>query len=204
MTNPIISQLLEKNIIELSELGFTLVSGANSPIYCDMRKIMGYVELRNQVVDEFVARISMSFPDVEVISGVATGSIALGMMIADRMKLPFIYYRKPKGYAHDNTVEGVYHDGQKVIVIEDVLTTGGSARETILGLQKAGLTVLGLNAIYTHNPLKIRKRMSDLDLPLDFMCDIDDVIHNIEQTQDMSDSYHYEMVDSLAHFRDTV
>jgi orotate phosphoribosyltransferase len=129
---------------------FTFASGIKSPIYCDARKIISHPELRNPIAEALAFEILNKYPDVEVISGVATGSIAMAAWVSSIMNLPMIYYRKPKGYGHNNTVEGEFKQGQKVVVIEDVVSTGGSCLNAVESLRSSGLNVLGTAFIYSH------------------------------------------------------
>lgn len=130
---------------------FTWASGWKSPIYCDNRKILSYPETRTFVRDAFVKIISKKYPDAEVIAGVATGAIAMGALVAEVLGLPFIYIRSaPKGHGLENLIEGVMHKGQKVVVVEDLISTGGSSLNAAEAVVKAGGNVLGMVAIFTY------------------------------------------------------
>lgn len=130
---------------------FTWASGWKSPIYCDNRKILSYPETRTFVRDAFVKIISEKYPDAEVIAGVATGAIAMGALVAEVLGLPFIYIRSaPKGHGLENLIEGVMHKGQKVVVVEDLISTGGSSLNAAEAVVKAGGNVLGMVAIFTY------------------------------------------------------
>ncbi len=130
---------------------FTWASGWKSPIYCDNRKILSYPATRTYVRDAFVKLISDKYPDAEVIAGVATGAIAMGALVAEVLGLPFIYIRSaPKGHGLENLIEGVLHDGQKVVVVEDLISTGGSSLNAAEAVVKAGGDVLGMVAIFTY------------------------------------------------------
>jgi orotate phosphoribosyltransferase len=156
MTNDLIKNqlselLLKYKIVELRPgEPFTFASGIKSPIYCDARKIISHPELRKPIAHAIANKIKESYPEVEVISGVATGSIALAAWVSDILNLPMIYYRKPKGYGHNNTIEGEYKKAQKVVVIEDVVSTGGSCLNAVESLREGGLDVLGTCFIYSH------------------------------------------------------
>jgi len=130
---------------------FTWASGWKSPIYCDNRKILSYPETRTFVRDAFVKLISETYPEAEVIAGVATGAIAMGALVAEVLGLPFIYIRSaPKGHGLENLIEGVLHNNQKVVVVEDLISTGGSSVNAAEAVVKAGGNVLGMVAIFTY------------------------------------------------------
>lgn len=130
---------------------FTWASGWKSPIYCDNRKILSFPETRTFVRDRFVEFIKNKYPQAEVIAGVATGAIAMGALVAEVLGLPFIYIRSaPKGHGLENLIEGVMHAGQKVVVVEDLISTGGSSLNAAEAVVKAGGNVLGMVAIFTY------------------------------------------------------
>ncbi|MEO6132189.1 MAG: orotate phosphoribosyltransferase [Saprospiraceae bacterium] len=172
-------ELLSISCVQLNvEHPFTWVSGIKSPVYCDNRKIVSHVETRIIIADSFVTLIAHHFKDVEVIAGVATGGIPMGVLIADRLKLPFIYVRQePKEHGLMRQVEGDYTAGSKVVLIEDHVSTGGSSMKAIQGLLNADLKVLALISIMTYNfqeALGLFNReginhvsLSDLDTVLD-------------------------------------
>jgi len=151
-SNKIAKYLLEIKAVKLSpNQPFTWASGLKSPIYCDNRKTLSYPKVRKYITQEFVKQIKKEFPDVEVIAGVATGAIALGVLVADAMNLPFIYVRSSsKGHGLQNKIEGFVEKGKKVVVIEDLISTGGSSLEAVKALKNAEMTVLGLSAIFTY------------------------------------------------------
>ena len=144
--------LLQIKSIKLSPANpFTWASGWKSPIYCDNRKTLSYPEVRSFIQDEFVKIIKNKYPEVEVIAGVATGAIAIGALVADQLGLPFVYVRsKPKGHGMGNQVEGFIQEGQKVVVIEDLISTGNSSLSAVDALREAGTDVLGMVAIFTY------------------------------------------------------
>jgi len=130
---------------------FTWASGWKSPIYCDNRKILSYPAIRKIVCAAFVEKIRTLYPNVEIIAGVATGAIAIGMLVAEEIGLPFIYVRsEAKKHGLANCIEGVYEAGQKIVVIEDLISTGGSSIKAIEALRAAGCNVLGMLAIFTY------------------------------------------------------
>ncbi len=130
---------------------FTWASGWKSPIYCDNRQTLSYPEVRTYIRDSFVKLIKDKYSDVEVIAGVATGAIAIGALVADAMNLPFIYIRSSsKGHGLQNQIEGYYEKGQKVVVIEDLVSTGGSSLKAVEALKTEECNVLGMMAIFTY------------------------------------------------------
>ncbi len=130
---------------------FTWASGWKSPIYCDNRKILSYPAVRDYVADSFVNLVRNNYSQAEVIAGVATGAIAHGALVADRLGLPFIYVRSgAKEHGLGNQIEGYFEQGQKVVVIEDLISTGGSSLSAVKALRDAGCDVLGMVAIFTY------------------------------------------------------
>lgn len=145
-------KLLEIQAIRLQpEKPFTWASGWKSPIYCDNRLSLSFPEVRNLIRDQLVDSVSHFFPNVEAIAGVATAGIPQGALIANELSLPFIYVRsKPKGHGMENMIEGKVVPGQKVVVVEDLVSTGGSSLKAVEDLKNAGFDVLGMVAIFTY------------------------------------------------------
>jgi len=138
---------------------FTWASGWKSPIYCDNRKTLSYPEIRSFIGVTFAEMVKKFYPAAEVIAGVATGAIAHGAIAADRLGLPFIYVRLgAKEHGLGNQIEGYYEQGQKVVVIEDLISTGGSSLGAVKALRDAGCDVLGMVAIFTY---EFRKATED-------------------------------------------
>lgn len=130
---------------------FTWASGWKSPIYCDNRKTLSYPAIRTYIKNALVKTILELYPDVEVIAGVATGAIAQGALVADELGLPFIYVRSsPKDHGLENLIEGDLKPKQKVVVIEDLISTGGSSLKAVEAIRKDGSDVLGMVAIFTY------------------------------------------------------
>jgi orotate phosphoribosyltransferase len=146
-------KLLQINTIKIQPSNpFTWASGWYAPIYCDNRKVLSYPETREFICLQFLRIIKEKYPDVEVIAGVATGAIAMGVLIADKLGLPFVYVRsKPKDHGLENLIEGDLIAGQKVVVIEDLVSTGGSSLKAAEALSNFGGNVLGMLAIFTYN-----------------------------------------------------
>mgnify|MGYP006266999059 CR=1 FL=1 len=148
----IASKLLEVKAIKLNpDNPFTWASGWKSPIYCDNRLSLSFPQVRTYVKEKLSDAIKANFGDVEVIAGVATAGIPQGALIADQLKLPFIYVRsKSKSHGLTNQIEGKIEAGQKVVVVEDLVSTGGSSLAAVRALQEAGAEVLGMVAIFTY------------------------------------------------------
>lgn len=146
------SALLKIKAIKLEPTNpFTWASGWKSPIYCDNRKTLSYPEVRTYIREQFANVIREKYPEAEVIAGVATGAIAQGVLVAQELNLPFVYVRSAaKSHGLENLIEGEYKPGQKVVVVEDLISTGGSSLQAVEALKKAGCEVLGMVAIFTY------------------------------------------------------
>lgn len=145
-------KLLEIQAIRLQpEKPFTWASGWKSPIYCDNRLSLSFPEVRNLIKNQLVISVSHFFQDVEAIAGVATAGIPQGALIANDLGLPFVYVRsKPKGHGMENMIEGKVTPGQKVVIVEDLVSTGGSSLKAAEDLKNAGFEVLGMVAIFSY------------------------------------------------------
>jgi orotate phosphoribosyltransferase len=145
-------KLLQINAIKLNpEQPFTWASGWKSPIYCDNRKVLSFPFIRDFIKSEMCNVIFEQFPEAELLAGVATAGIAWGAMAADQLKLPYIYVRpKPKEHGLGNQIEGHYTPAQKVIVIEDLISTGKSSLQVVDVLKAAGLEVTGMVSIFNY------------------------------------------------------
>jgi len=154
MTNEkaVAEKLLQVQAVKLSpEKPFTWASGWNSPIYCDNRKVLSFPFVRDFIKSEMCSIIFEKFPEAEVLAGVATAGIAWGAMAADQLKLPYIYVRpKPKEHGLGNQIEGNLTAGQKVIVIEDLISTGKSSLQVVEVLRNAGVEVIGMVSIFDY------------------------------------------------------
>lgn len=152
MKKTIASSLLQINAIKLNPANpFTWASGWHSPIYCDNRTVLSFPKERKMVYEGFAKVIEEKYPDADVIAGVATGAIAWGAGAAEIMGKPFIYVRSSaKAHGLTNQVEGYFEKGQKVVVVEDLISTGGSSLAAVEALRAAGCEVLGMVAIFTY------------------------------------------------------
>jgi orotate phosphoribosyltransferase len=150
---------------------FTWASGWKSPIYCDNRKTLSFPEVRSFISDSFAGLITRLYPEAELIAGVATGAIAHGALAADKLGLPFIYVRSgAKEHGLGNQIEGYFEKGQKVVVIEDLISTGGSSLSAVKALREAGCDVLGMVAIFTYEFKKASDQFSAENCTLDTLC----------------------------------
>jgi orotate phosphoribosyltransferase len=154
MTNEkaVAEKLLQINAIKLSpKEPFTWASGWKSPIYCDNRKVLSFPYIRDFVKSELCSVAFEQFPEAEVLAGVATAGIPWGVMVADQLKLPYIYVRpKPKEHGLGNQIEGSYEKGQKVLVFEDLISTGKSSLQVVDVLRNAGVEVIGMVSIFNY------------------------------------------------------
>ena len=144
-------QLLQINAIKLSpQKPFTWTSGIQSPIYCDNRVALSYPKVRAYLI-EHLTRAAAGFPQFDAIAGVATAGIPHGAILADRMGLPFAYVRsKAKAHGRQNTIEGALEKGASVLVVEDLISTGGSSLQAVQALRAAGCEVVGVLAIFSY------------------------------------------------------
>ena len=144
--------LLQINAIKLNPKNpFTWASGWKSPIYCDNRIILSFPAIRNYIRDEFSKNIEKQFGKPDVIAGVATGAIGIGILVAESLGLPFVYVRpEPKKHGRQNQVEGFLQKGQNVVVVEDLISTGNSSLQAVAALREAGANIKGMAAIFTY------------------------------------------------------
>ena len=147
---------------------FTWASGIKSPIYCDNRVTLSYPDVRKGIRDAFVEKIKSIYAEYDVIAGVATGAIAQGALVAEVLNKPFVYVRSsPKGHGLENLIEGKIEKGQRVIVIEDLVSTGGSSLKAVEALRIEGCEVLGMMAIFTYGFDMARVNFEKLNCRLD-------------------------------------
>lgn len=167
-------KLLEIKAIQLSpEKPFTWASGILSPIYCDNRKSLSYPEVRNYIKNS-LAEISQQFGEFDVVAGVATAGIPHGAYVADVLQKPFIYVRsKAKGHGMQNLIEGEIPDGKKVLVVEDLISTGGSSVKAVNALKDVGAEVVGTIAIFTYGFEKAVKTFEAAGCPFDTLSNYD-------------------------------
>ncbi|WP_373760577.1 orotate phosphoribosyltransferase [Streptococcus ferus] len=168
LATQIASDLLDIKAVYLKPSDpFTWASGIKSPIYTDNRITLSYPETRTLIENGFVDTIKEAFPEVEVIAGTATAGIPHGAIIADKMDLPFAYIRsKPKDHGAGNQIEGRVIKGQKMVVIEDLISTGGSVLEAVAAAEKEGAQVLGVAAIFTYELPKAAENFDNAGVKL--------------------------------------
>ena len=183
LANNIARDLLKIKAVYLKpEEPFTWASGIKSPIYTDNRVTLAYPETRTLIENGFVEKIRAEFPDVEVIAGTATAGIPHGAIIADKMNLPFAYIRsKPKDHGAGNQIEGRVAPGQKMVVIEDLISTGGSVLDAIAAAKREGADVIGAAAIFTYELPKADKNFADAGVKLVTLSNYTELIHLAEQ-----------------------
>lgn len=152
ISHQIAAKLLQIEAIRLSLASpFTWASGWKSPIYCDNRLSLSYPDIRDFIKIELKMLIEREFPETEAIAGVATAGIPQGALVADALGLPFLYVRsKPKGHGMTNMIEGVAQPGQRVVLVEDLISTGGSSIKAAIALRDANIDVLGMVSIFTY------------------------------------------------------
>lgn len=160
-----IERLLAEKLLKISAIKlqpdnpFTWASGWNSPIYTDNRTTLSYPDIRSFIKIELARLILENFPEAQAIAGVATGAIAQGALVADQLMLPYVYVRStPKDHGLENLIEGTLRPGQKVVVIEDLISTGGSSLKAVEAIRNAGCEVVGMAAIFSYEfPLAVER-----------------------------------------------
>ncbi|MFX3618408.1 MAG: orotate phosphoribosyltransferase [Sporolactobacillus sp.] len=174
----IASHLLEIQAVVLSpDEPFTWASGIHSPVYCDNRLILAYPEVREDVIQAFVNLIQNHFPEAEVIAGTATAGIPHAAWIAERLHLPMAYVRSSaKSHGRKKQIEGIVKPGQKVVVIDDLISTGGSVLTAVHALKTAGAEVLGVAAIFTYQLPQAATNFAEANIPLQTLTNFDTLI----------------------------
>ncbi len=189
-------RLLQINAIKLSPQNpFTWASGIQSPIYCDNRLILSYPEQRKFIISAF-AILAEQFAPFDGISGVATAGIAHGALLAQEMDLPFSYVRsKAKGHGRRNLIEGNVERGQRILVIEDLISTGGSAIAAIEALREVGCEVVGAMAIFQYNFKQARQRFDEINCAFATLSDYISLIA-AAKSQDMFTETEFELLNA--------
>ncbi|TLG73806.1 orotate phosphoribosyltransferase [Culicoidibacter larvae] len=164
----ILQGLLDIGAIAINiEEPFTWASGIQSPIYCDNRKSIGHYKLRRGIALNLSAIIAEQFPDADIIGGTATAGIPHATSVADELKMPLIYFRsQPKAHGTKSAIEGDYQPGQKVVVVEDLISTGGSVIKCVEYAKEAGLEVLGVVAIFSYELTSSDENFKQVGIPL--------------------------------------
>ena len=184
------SKLLNVKAIKLQPNDpFTWASGWKSPFYCDNRKTLSYPGLRNFVKLELVHAVLEHFPEAEAVAGVATGAIAQGALVADELNLPFVYVRsKAKDHGMGNLIEGELEKGSKVVVVEDLISTGGSSLKAVAALREAGYEVVGMVASYTYGFPVAAEAFAEAGVRLETLTDYDHVVAEVVATGYIAES----------------
>jgi orotate phosphoribosyltransferase len=177
-SNQLSEYLLQIKAIQLNvQSPFTWASGWKSPVYCDNRIILSYPKVRDFVKNHLVEIVKNNFPEANCIAGVATAGIPHGAMIADALGLPMVYVRdKPKGHGMQNTIEGRLPENARVVVVEDVISTGKSSLKAVEDLKNAGATIEGMAAIYTYEFTIAINKFLELGIPLFTITNYSDLI----------------------------
>lgn len=162
------SFLLETQAVKLNPVQpFKWSSGWNSPIYCDNRVTLSFPHIRSFIKQELAELIKNNFPDAEAIAGVATAGIAQGALVADLLEMPFLYVRpQPKSHGMGNQIEGKLIEGQKIVLVEDLISTGGSSLKAAEAVQAAGGEVVGMAAIFTYGFELAEENFKKANIPL--------------------------------------
>lgn len=183
MTQNIAQSLLEIKAVTLSpEDPYTWSSGIKSPIYCDNRVTLAYPEIRENIYQGLIELIKEHAQDAEIISGTATAGIPHAAFVADQLKLPMSYVRsKSKGHGKGNQIEGALSKGKKVVVIEDLISTGGSSINAVEALIEDGAEVLGVFAIFTYGIHKAEEAFKAIDVPFYTLSNYDELISVAEK-----------------------
>jgi orotate phosphoribosyltransferase len=185
-------KLLQVNAVQLSpEKPFTWASGWKSPIYCDNRRILSFPYVRDFIKSEMCNVIFEKFSGAEMLAGVATAGIAWGAMAADQLKLPYVYVRpKPKEHGMGNQIEGFYEKEQKVLVIEDLVSTGKSSLQVVDVLKEAGVEVVGMVSIFTYGFPGATEAFAKASLPYQSLTDYPTLIGLAVEKGTVSASQH--------------
>jgi orotate phosphoribosyltransferase len=190
-----LEQILAKKLLKIKAIKlqpanpFTWASGWKSPIYCDNRKTLSYPTTRNFIKLELSRIIAEKYEDTDAIAGVATGAIAQGAMVAEELNLPFVYVRAtPKDHGLENLIEGDLKPNSKVVVIEDLISTGGSSLKAVEAIRNAGCHVSGMIAIFTYGFPLAQEKFKDAKVQLTTLCNYDAVLDEALRTDYIDES----------------
>jgi orotate phosphoribosyltransferase len=191
--------LLEIKAVKLQvKKPFKWASGWNSPIYCDNRKTLSFPEVRGYLRDCFVKIIKEKYPNTDIIAGVATGGIALAALVAQELNLPLCYVRaKAKGHGLTNTIEGEISRGNNVVVLEDLISTGGSSLNAVASLREAECNVLGMLAIFSYGFKMAEDNFNNNSCDLHILSDYNTLVEQAEKMNYIT----YDDVQSLKDWR---
>jgi len=190
-----VERLIAKNLLQIKAIKlqpanpFTWASGWKSPIYCDNRKTLSYPEVRSLIKIELARTVCEHYPDVTAIAGVATGAIAQGALVADLLGLPFVYIRtQPKDHGLENLIEGELKPDAKVVVVEDLISTGGSSLKAVNAIRAFGCTFIGMVAIFTYRFPVAEQKFQEANVPLITLSNYDAVIEEAVRTNYINSS----------------
>ena len=188
--------LLQIKAIRLSpQKPFTWASGLHTPVYCDNRMILAFPEHR-QTALQGLLELAESLHPFDAVAGVATAGIPHGMLVADRLDLPFLYVRsKPKSHGRQNLIEGEVPAGSRLLVVEDLISTGGSALQAVQALQKAGHTVVGVIALFQYGLPVSEEQFAAAGIPLHTVTDYPTVVRTAEATGQITSREHTMLAD---------
>ena len=168
---------------------FTWASGWKSPIYCDNRKTLSYPAVRDFIKLELARIVSEKYKDADAVAGVATGAIAQGALVADMLGLPFVYVRSaPKGHGLENLIEGELKPGSKVVIVEDLISTGGSSLKAVETIRNSGCEVVGMAAIFTYGFPIAEQQFNKANVPLTTLSNYETVIEEAHKTNYIAES----------------
>lgn len=201
VSREIARQLLAINAVKLRPAEpFTWSSGWKSPIYCDNRITLSYPDTRTFIKNALADAIRQQFPGADILAGVATAGIAQGALVADVLNLPYCYVRpEPKQHGMGNQIEGRFKTGQKVVVIEDLISTGGSSLKVVAALRLAGADVLGMAAIFTYGFAVATENFVGANVELVCLSDYDTLIREAQILNYVS----ADQLDSLSRWRES-
>jgi orotate phosphoribosyltransferase len=190
-----LEQILAKKLLQIKAIKlqpanpFTWASGWKSPIYCDNRKTLSYPNIRNFIKLELARTISEEYENATAVAGVATGAIAQGAMVAEELNLPFVYIRAtPKDHGLENLIEGDLKPGSKVVVIEDLISTGGSSLKAVEAIRNAGCHVVGMIAIFTYGFPVAEEKFKEAKVKLKTLCNYDAILDEALKTDYIDES----------------
>ncbi|TAE10408.1 MAG: orotate phosphoribosyltransferase [Bacteroidetes bacterium] len=192
--------LLDVKAVQLNwEKPFTWTSGWKSPIYCDNRLTLSYPEVRQYIKNSFIALAHQQFPNAEVIAGVATAGIPNGALIADALGLPFVYVRsKPKEHGKENLIEGAIMPQKRVLIVEDVISTGKSTLQAADALQDAGFVVDGVIGIFTYGFDFVMRQFTERNIPFNTLSNYAYLLQEYTKRETLSEA----VLESLQRWRD--
>jgi orotate phosphoribosyltransferase len=190
-----LEQILAKKLLKIKAVKlqpanpFTWASGWKSPIYCDNRKTLSYPVLRNFIKLELARTIIERYENVTAVAGVATGAIAQGAMVAEELNLPFVYVRAtPKDHGLENLIEGDLKPGSKVVIVEDLISTGGSSLKAVEAVRNAGCDVVGMVAIFTYGFPLATEQFKEAKVNLTTLCNYDAILDEALKTDYIDES----------------